>query len=405
MMVSLGPWLSEAAALLALGIVLGFLLSRRASSRLRRLFREIKSLTPDRLRDGEPPRIRDHNAQRAINHLWSIGSELRARERELAAQNTTWQRRYRQATALIDLMAEFNQVMHLGPVLERLSRGLSRFFAGDAVAIWIRAGEAGQELVASVAESFPSRLLSTDPWVEHLLAGDSAPMRPPWLRDAIPWMASPLLDAHGHTIGIVVLTSRRRSAYTREDGAFLRTVIGHAAMAIQNATIYQSVDRLSRVDPLTGLPNRREFDRRLAQEVTRSQHSGQPLSLLMIDTDHFKKINDRLGHQEGDRVLQQIAKLILLVPRLPEDDAFRIGGEEFAVLMTRAQKSQAIASADSLRHIVERTKFFAEGAQLTISVGVATSPEDGLTPTALIQAADRALYHGKSAGRNQVQAA
>ena len=139
--------------------------------------------------------------------------------------------------------------------------------------------------------------------------------------------------------------------------------------------------------------------------MTRSQHSGQPLSLLMIDTDHFKKINDRLGHQEGDRVLQQIAKLILLVPRLPEDDAFRIGGEEFAVLMTRAQKSQAIASADSLRHIVERTKFFAEGAQLTISVGVATSPEDGLTPTALIQAADRALYHGKSAGRNQVQAA
>jgi GGDEF domain-containing protein len=75
-------------------------------------------------------------------------------------------------------------------------------------------------------------------------------------------MAAPLLDAQGQTIGIVALTSRRRRAYTVEDGAFLRTVIGHAAMAIQNATIYQLVDGLSRVDPLTGLFNRREFDRR-----------------------------------------------------------------------------------------------------------------------------------------------
>ncbi len=392
-------------AVLALGTMLGFLLARRWHSPLRRLVREMKNLTPDRLRDDEPPRFRDHGAQAAVNHLWSIGRGLSARERELVARNTTWHRRYGQASALIDLMAEFNQVMHLGAVLERLSRGLSRFFAGDAVAIWIGAGEGSQELVANVGESFPSRLLSTDPWVEQLLTVGSTSIRPPWLRDAIPWMAAPLLDAQAQTIGIVALTSRRRSAYTEEDGAFLRTVIGHAAMAIQNATIYQTADRLSRVDSLTGLLNRREFDRRLAQEVAGSQHTGQPLSLVMIDTDHFKKINDRLGHQEGDRVLQQLAKLILLVPRLPEDEAFRVGGEEFAVLMTHTQKSHGISSADSLRRIVQRTKFFGEGARLTISVGVATLPGDGQTPAALIQAADRALYQAKSAGRNQVQAA
>ncbi|HVH64992.1 MAG TPA: sensor domain-containing diguanylate cyclase [Candidatus Acidoferrum sp.] len=392
-------------AMLAMAVVLGFLLARRMASPLRRLVRELSNLTPDRLGDEQPPRIRDHMAQEAINRLWSIGRGLGARERELVAQNATLQRQRNQASAVIDLMAEFNKVMHLGAVLERLSRGLSRFFVGDAVAIWIRAAEGSQELVASVVESFPLRLLSTDPWVEHLLAGGSTSIRPPWLRDAIPWMAAPLLDAQGQTIGIVALTSRRRSAYTVEDRAFLRNVIGHAAMAIQNATIYQSVDRLSRVDPLTGLNNRREFDRRLGQELIRSQRLQQPLSLLMIDTDHFKKINDQLGHQEGDRVLRQLARLILLVPRLPEDEAFRIGGEEFAVLMTQNQKSEAIASADSLRRIVERTKFFREGAQLTISVGVATLPADGQTPAALIQAADRALYQAKSAGRNQVQAA
>jgi len=166
-------------------------------------------------------------------------------------------------------------------------------------------------------------------------------------------------------------------------------------MAIQNATIYQFVDGLSRVDPLTGLLNRREFDRRLNQEVARSQRTGQPLSLVMIDTDHFKKINDRLGHQEGDRVLQQLARLILLVPRLPEDAAFRVGGEEFAVLMTQTEQSRAIASADSLRRIVERTKFFDEGAWLTISLGVAATPEDSQTLAGLVQAADGAALPGK----------
>src|SRR5260370_6162810 len=104
----------------------------------------------------------------------------------------------------------------------------------------------------------------------------------------------------------------------------------------------------------------------------------------MIGTDHFKKVNDRLGHQEGDRVLQQLARLILLVPRLPEDAAFRVGGEEFAVLMTQTEKSHAISSADSLRRIVERTKFFGEGARLTISLGVAASPKDGQTPAGLV---------------------
>src|SRR5260370_33522625 len=107
----------------------------------------------------------------------------------------------------------------------------------------------------------------------------------------------------------------------------------------------------------------------------------------MIGTDHFKKVNDRLGHQEGDRVLQQLARLILLVPRLPEDAAFRVGGEEFAVLMTQTEKSHAISSADSLRRIVERTKFFGEGARLTISLGVAASPEDGQTPAAPVRVA------------------
>jgi diguanylate cyclase (GGDEF)-like protein len=397
--------LLAALAVLALAVLAAFRLGGRANRPRRRVLTLLRSLTSSQLLTQEPPKLGDRNTQAAVDRLWTIGRDLGTREAALAAQNTTWQRRYGQAAALIDLMAEFNQVMHLGAVLDRLSHGLSRFFAGDAVAIWIRAAEDSLELAAGVAASFPSRLRATDRWVAQLLAGDSAPLPPPWLEEAIPFLAAPLLDAQGHKIGIVTLISHRRSAYTTEDGAFLRTVIGHAAMAIQNATMYQFVDSLSRVDPLTGLLNRREFDRRLDQEMARSRGSGRPLSLVMIDADHFKKINDQLGHQEGDRVLQRLAQLILLVPRRAEDAAFRIGGEEFAVLMTDTEKLRAISAADSLRRLVERIKVFGERARPTVSLGVATWPEDGQTAAALVQAADRALYQAKAVGRNQVQAA
>jgi diguanylate cyclase (GGDEF)-like protein len=315
------------------------------------------------------------------------------------------QRRYGQSRALIDLMAEFNEVMQLNAVLDRLSSGLSRFFAGDGVAIWIRAPQGGFELAVKVAEDFPSSLNPHDRWVATVMAGDAGLILPFWLDQEMPCMAVPLLDAHGERIGIVALTSRRRPAYTAEDGAFLRTVIGHAALAIQNATMYEFIDTLSRIDPLTGLANRREFDRLLLQEVTRSRQSGQSFSLIMADLDHFKQVNDRFGHQEGDRALQQIGRLIQLVPKRAADAAFRIGGEEFAVLMGNTDKTGAVGLCETLRGVTEGARFLPTGEAVTISLGVATFPGDGQDAATLIAAADRALYQAKAGGRNRVAAA
>src|SRR5437667_393131 len=228
---------------------------------------------------------------------------------------------------------------------------------------------------------------------------------PFWLDREMPCMAAPLLDAQGQRIGIVALTSRRRPAYTVEDGAFLRTVIGHAAMAIQNATLYQFIDTLSRIDPLTGLHNRREFDRLLQQELGSAVQTGLRLSLIMADIDHFKQINDRFGHQEGDRALQQMARLIQLVPRRATDAGFRLGGEEFAVLMGDTGKAGAVALSETLRGVIEGAKFLPSGEPVTVSLGVATFPDDGQNPAILIAAADRALYQAKAGGRNRVAAA
>jgi diguanylate cyclase (GGDEF)-like protein len=329
-----------------------------------------------------------------------------SRQRQLLEQNRDLQRRYGQARALIDLMSEFNETMQLSAVLARLSSGLSRFFAGDPVAIWVQAPQGPLELAAKVEGDFPHSLNPNDRWVTTVMAGEAGLLLPPaWLPREMPCMAAPLLDARSQRIGIVALTSRLRAAYTLEDSAFLRTVIGHAAMAIQNATMYQFIDTLSRIDALTSLNNRREFDRVFALEVSRAQQSGQPLSLIVLDIDHFKQINDKHGHQEGDRTLQQVARLIQLVPKRATDAAFRTGGEEFAILMCDTDKAGAVALAESLRSITERAQFLGPNQPVTISLGIASLPGDGHDPASLMAAADRALYHAKRTGRNRVEAA
>jgi diguanylate cyclase (GGDEF)-like protein len=361
-------------------------------------------LTPDGLRQ-QIPASDDRLARAAMVRLWALTEPVVARQRQLLEQNGELQRRYGQARAVIDLMAEFNEVMQLNAVLDRLSSGLSRFFAGDGVAIWIRAPQGQFELAVKVAEDFPTSLNPHDRWVATVMSGDAGLILPFWLDREMPCMAAPLLDAQGARIGIVALTSRRRPAYTAEDGAFLRTVIGHAALAIQNATMYEFIDTLSRIDPLTGLANRREFDRLLLQAVARSRQTGQSFSLIMADLDHFKQVNDRFGHQEGDRALQQIGRLIQLVPKRAADAAFRIGGEEFAVLMGNTDKTGAVGLSETLRGVTEGARFLPTGEPVTISLGVATFPGDGQDAATLIAAADRALYQAKASGRNRVAAA
>lgn len=396
--------LAAAALTLLVAGAAGFRLARMLQAPQRAALTSIANLSRDHLK-AAPPLTKDKLADAALVRLWSLTEPVLARQRQLLEQNGELQRRHGQARALIDLMAEFNEVMQLSAVLDRLSAGLSRFFAGDGVAIWIRATQGQFELAVKVAEEFPTFLNPGDRWVAAVLSGGAGLLPPAWLDREMPIMAAPLLDAQGQRIGIVALTSRRRPAYTVEDGAFLRTVIGHAAMAIQNATMYEFIDTLSRIDALTGLHNRREFDRLLAQELQRAQQTGQQVSLIVADIDHFKQINDRYGHQEGDRALQQVARMIQMVPKRVTDAAFRTGGEEFAVLMTDTDKNGALALSEQLRALAENARLFSNNQPVTMSLGVSSFPADGQDPASLMLAADRALYQAKAGGRNRVQAA
>ncbi|MFH1138526.1 MAG: diguanylate cyclase [Pseudomonadota bacterium] len=153
-------------------------------------------------------------------------------------------------------------------------------------------------------------------------------------------------------------------------------------------------------DELTGLFNRRFFNQMLAQEIDRARRFGEPVSVLMLDVDYFKRFNDTQGHPQGDQILAELAVVFRNTSR-SIDHLTRYGGEEFAFILPRADRSEALIAA--LRHCraVEERRFLGPKAhRLTVSIGAATYPLDARDGKELVQKADLALYKAKNAGRN-----
>jgi diguanylate cyclase (GGDEF)-like protein len=152
-------------------------------------------------------------------------------------------------------------------------------------------------------------------------------------------------------------------------------------------------------DVLTGLANRREFEDRFAHELERSARSERPMGLIAIDLDWFKEVNDRFGHEAGDRALKTVAGVLQEATRRI-DSVARLGGEEFAVLLPEAGEEETHRLAERLRREV-RTMFAGHACPLTVSCGIATFPASGATASDLMRAADRALYMAKDLGRDR----
>lgn len=172
----------------------------------------------------------------------------------------------------------------------------------------------------------------------------------------------------------------------------------------QRAALQMKLAALATTDGLTGLANRRQFDRVLRQEWSRAQRAREPLALVMLDADRFKRLNDTYGHQAGDQVLKQIASCIAAVARRSADCAARYGGEEFAVVLPGMSIDEAHAIAERIRRAVG--VLVQDPCTVTVSAGVAALvPGHQLTPDVLIEAADAALYRAKQAGRDRTELA
>lgn len=187
----------------------------------------------------------------------------------------------------------------------------------------------------------------------------------------------------------------------------LRVALQHAANVNQQlvgqiqrvAELNMKLEELATTDPLTGLRNRRAFDAHMAQELAIVQRRGTPLSLLMLDVDHFKRVNDTIGHDGGDRVLQAIAGHLKACARTV-DVVARVGGEEFAVILPSTGEAGAHEVGERMRKAVEDGPW--PEMPVTISVGTATLVE-GEDAERIYGRADAALYAAKQAGRNRVQ--
>lgn len=227
----------------------------------------------------------------------------------------------------------------------------------------------------------------TDPWLAALL---------PSARNLV---AVPL-RADGGPLGVLVFEYDRRSGVRIERRllAIVERMAAHTALSLRNALLLDTMRQVAAVDGLTGIANRRTFEEELERETARSVRTGVPVSLVMLDIDHFKVLNDTNGHQVGDDVLRQVAAVLRGTSR-EYDIVARYGGEEFAVILPASGPDEASASAHRLLHAL---RVAATTVPVTASLGLATYPEHATSPRGLVESADQALYAAKRGGRNRV---
>jgi len=274
----------------------------------------------------------------------------------------------------------------------------------------------------------------TDVWVAqsdhgkevHLLCGE-ARMRVPgevlrraWeerslqlarrLGDDSSVLAAALPDARNLVVVPMVADGRRIGALVAERGGSLGSMVSrsrvnalaefaaHGALSLSSARLLSQVQHLARVDELTGLANRRTLQEGLEHEVARASRSGEPLSVVMLDIDHFKQVNDTYGHQRGDAVLRLMGQVLAESVRQVDLPA-RYGGEEFALVLPNCPSSNAVDLAEQVRRSVAVSSAELE---LTVSAGVATMLMHAQTGEELMRAADEALYESKHSGRDRV---
>ena len=227
--------------------------------------------------------------------------------------------------------------------------------------------------------------------------------------DVDPWLTAIMPDARNlavvplaadAVVGVLVAETGRRpgSRIERRVVATTERFAGHTALAMRNANLLERMQQMAVTDGLTQLANRRSFDRSLDRELQRATRTDGRLSVVLLDIDHFKALNDTHGHLVGDNVLREIAAALAECGR-EYDTIARYGGEEFAAVLPGCSSALAVQVADRLRRAVEEA---GTEVPVTASCGVATYPYDGADIESLLGAADRALYSAKHAGRNQV---
>ncbi|MGE5508196.1 MAG: diguanylate cyclase [Chitinophagales bacterium] len=267
---------------------------------------------------------------------------------------------------------------------------VSRAFTAEQLQQFAKArlGEGITGRVVQTAQPLIVPDLQVQPWTD---AYQSVPYRS---------LLSLPLVIQGGAIGVLNLFKREVDAFTQDDLRVLFIVANQCAFAVQNGKLYEEMAKLAITDGLTGLYNHRYFYSCIEEAVDRANRTNRPVSMIMVDADKFKSVNDQYGHRRGDAVLQSIAGLISQSVR-ETDLVARYGGEEFAVILPDTGPREALAVALRIHQTVESHDF--DGLRLTVSIGVATYPSDEVrSKDELVSRADEFAYQAKETGRNRI---
>jgi diguanylate cyclase (GGDEF)-like protein len=219
-------------------------------------------------------------------------------------------------------------------------------------------------------------------------------------------LCAPLVS-RGRTIGVLEIVNRRGGAFTRNDLDLVLTLVEPCAIAIENAILFQRTEQLTITDDLTRLFNSRYLNLYLGREIKRCKRHGIPLSVIFLDLDGFKGINDQYGHLAGSGTLTEVGAI--LAEGVRESDILaRYGGDEFVVVLPETPASGALVIAERLRRAIEEHRFLEPqgiAARISASFGISTYPDHALSPEGLIQKADQAMYRVKEREKNGIEVA
>ncbi len=345
--------------------------------------------------------------QPAVRFTWDDAEMLAsfAASAAIALANASLFRQIRlkadQMAALLKISRRLTESLKLDAVLTSVLQEATFFLDATAGALHL-AGDGGGLAIAGTCG--PADLLPPAEGLAVRAVAEGEPVTGGG--DGRTYLAVPLV-AGAKRIGALTCVRAGPDTFSEDDLAFLWTLAGHAAMAIENARLHEEAEERSVRDALTGLYNVRRLQARLSEEVLRAERYGRELSFLMLDIDRFKRYNDTYGHLQGDRVLRQVADTVSRRVRTV-DQVFRYGGEEICVLLPETPRAQALLVAERIRLAVAGCPA-GEGdrdvGRVTVSIGVASFPGDAAGPRELIARADEALYRAKAQGRNRVAAA
>ena len=324
----------------------------------------------------------------------------------------------RESEALREAISSLIHDLSSQQAAQQVLRGLEKIIPYDRCALYLE--ENGKFRLASKTGHLTSNPPAVLPADHPLLSDHLKPNAGAWffnqlqeqnlldlLRENTPgisWMVIPL-KWNNRLIGLLWLVRDVPHAFRPAETTLAETFAGPAALSIQNSRLFTQARRLAKVDALTGLLNRRSIFEAGERELLRAQRYAEPFSLLVIDLDHFKAVNDRHGHLIGDVLLKKVARRMKSALRR-SDLIGRPGGDEFIILLVRTTAQEAVLTAERLLGALRERPYRMNGAlhRITASIGVASVTEDAPTTLQnLIHRADEAMYAAKQKGGNQVQ--